>query len=92
MWEPNGSSIVSDNVWDLLLADFLLENFAEFETAFFSIYSMGKESSFAVKEDSEVFIGLFNTNNVHYTQWESVVSPDFAVDLDQSFLVSGDLH
>jgi len=67
MWEPNGSAIMSDNVWDLLLADFLLEDFAEFELAFFLVNSMWKESSFAINKHSEAFISPFNSNNVHLT-------------------------
>jgi len=87
MWEPNGSAIMSDNVWDLLLADFLLEDFAEFELAFFLVNSMWKESSFGVNKHSETFISPFNSNHVHLTQGESVVSSDFAVNLNHSFLV-----
>jgi len=35
MGESNGSSIVSGNVWDLLLANFLGDHFAELEFSLF---------------------------------------------------------
>lgn len=31
MWEPDGSSIVSGNAWNLCLANLLSDNFAELE-------------------------------------------------------------
>jgi len=64
---PDGSAIVSDNMWDLCLADSLLDDLAELETGFFVINSMGDESTFGIQEDSEIFISLFNSNNVHGT-------------------------
>jgi len=62
---PDGSAIVSDNMWDLFFANSLLGDLAELETGFFVINSMGKESTFGIDEDSEIFISLFNSNNVH---------------------------
>merc|ERR1719326_999854 len=67
MWEPEGSAIMSDDVWDLLLADFLFEDFAQLELGFFLVNPVGKEPSFGVNKHSEIFISLFNSNNVHLT-------------------------
>jgi len=78
---------VSDDIWDLLLADFLFEHFAELETCFLCINSMGKESSFGIQKDSEMFISLFNSNNIHMTEWVLMVSSDFTVNFYQAFLV-----
>ena len=44
---------------------------------------MGLESTFDVIENSEMFISLFNSDNVHLTEWESWVSSEFAVNLDE---------
>jgi hypothetical protein len=59
------------------------------------------ESTFDVVEQSEVFTGLFNRDNIwssagiltsrrmlptHETSGESLVGPDFSIDLDDSLL------
>lgn len=91
VWVSDGSSVVGDNMWDLGLADSLSDDLAELETSFFVINSMGNESTLGVQEHSEVFVGLFNSNNVHGTQWESWISSDFTINLDETFSVSNDL-
>jgi len=91
MWESNGSSIMSDDVWNLSLTNFLLDNFAELESSFLSVNSVWDESTLDIVEDSEMFVGLLDGDNVHLTEWESWISSDLSVNLNKSFFVSNDL-
>ena len=91
MREPQSSAVVGDDVRDLLLADALLDDLAEFEGGLLVVDLVGLESTFNVIEDSEVLVGFLNCNNVHLSEGESGVSSDFAVNLDQALLVLYDL-
>lgn len=66
-------------------------DFAELEVSLFGINSMGLESTLDIEENSEVFISLLDGDNVHLTKWESVVSSDLSVNLNQSFFILNDL-
>jgi len=48
------------------------------------------ESSLGVVEDSEGFISLFDSDDVHETSWETSVSSDLAVNENVLFLVVED--
>jgi len=89
--ESDGSSIMSDDVRNLLLANEFFDDFAELELSLLGLYSMWLESTLDVEENSEMFISLFNSNNVHGTEWESVVSSKLSIDLNQTFFVLNDL-
>ena len=91
MGESDGSSVVSNDVRDLLLAEALLYDLQELETGLLLVNLVRNESTLDVIENSEMFIGFFNCNNVHLSERESVVSPDFAVDLDEALLILHDL-
>ena len=58
MWVSNGSSVVGDNVWDLVLTDGLSDDLGELERGFLGIESMWLHSSLGVVKDSEVLVGL----------------------------------
>lgn len=90
VWESDGSTVVGDNVWDLVLSDDLLDDLAELETGFLGVNSVWVELSLGVDEDSEVLVGLLDGDDVHGSEWESVVSSDLSVNLDETFLVVGD--
>ena len=92
MRESECSAVVCGNVWDLLFANVLLGDLAELETSFLGVNSVRNESSFNIKQHSEELVGFFNCNNVHLTEWESVVSPDSAVDLDEALLLAANLQ
>lgn len=66
-------------------------NLAELEVGLLSVNSMGLESTFDIEENSEVFISLLDGDNVHLAEWESVVSSDLTVNLNQSFFILNDL-
>jgi hypothetical protein len=92
MWESEGSSIMGGNKWDLLLANVLLYHLAELEACLLGVNSVWIESSLSVKEHSEELVGFFNSNNVHLTKWESVVSSDSSINLDQAFFLPANLN
>ena len=89
--ESDGSSVVGDDVRNLSLADLLLGDLAELEFSLLGVNSVWLESSLDVIEDSEVLVGLLNGDNVHGSEWESWVSSDLAVNLDQTLLILDDL-
>jgi len=90
--ESEGSAVVRGGIWDLLLANILLDNLAELEASFLGVNSVWNESSFNIKQHSEELVGFFNCNNVHLTEWEPVVSPNSAVDLDEALLLAANLQ
>jgi len=92
MWESEGPSVVSGNVWDLLLANVLLLDLAKLETGFFGINFVWIESSFGINQNSEELISFFNSNNVHMTKGESVISSDLIINLDNSFFLFTNLQ
>ena len=89
VWESDGSSVVSDNVWDLVLSNGLLDNLAELESSFLSVNSVWVVLSSGVDEDSEMLVGLLDGDDVHNSEWESEVLSDLTVNLDESLLVVG---
>lgn len=92
VWESDGSSVVSNNVWNLLLANALLDNLAELEGSLLIVNLVWVESSLGVVENSEILISFFNCDNVLLSEWESWVSSDLSVNLDQTLLVLDDFH
>ena len=89
--ESDGPSVVSNDVRNLSLADLLLSDLAELEFSLLCVNSVWLESSLDVIEDSEVFVGLLNGDNVHGSEWESWVSSDLTINLDQTLLILDDL-
>jgi len=59
MRESEGSSVMSGYVWNLLLANVLLDNSAELETGLLSVNFVRVESSLGVEKDSEELISFF---------------------------------
>lgn len=91
VWVSDGSTVVGDDVGDLVLSHSLSLNAAELERGLLGVDLMGLVSALHVVENSEVLSSLFNGNGVHDTEWESGVSSHFVVNLDQSFLVLNNL-
>lgn len=89
--ESEGSAIVGGNVWDLLLTNVLLYDFAELETGFLGLDSVWDESAFDIKQNSKELVRFFNCNNVHLAEWVSVISSDLSIDLDETLLLSANL-
>lgn len=92
MRESEGSTVMSGDVWNLLFANVLLDNFAKLETSLLGIDFVRVESSLGVEKNSKELISFFNSNNVHLTEWEPVISSDLSIDLDEAFFLSANLH
>lgn len=90
--EANGSSVVGNNVRNLVLSKTLPLNLAELERGLVGVDSMRLEAALDVVEDSKVLSSLVNGNNVHESEREAGVSPCSVVNLDVGVLVSADLQ
>jgi len=88
----DGAAVVGHDVRNLVLAEGLALDLAELEGSFLRLNAVGLESSFSVVDDAEVFAGLGDGNNVHEAKGETVVSPDFVVNLDIGISVLADLN
>lgn len=88
--ESEGSGIVSDDVWVSVWSEGLLDDLDQLELGFFWGDGLGVESSLDVIEDSESVVRLIDGNDVHDSQWVSVVSSDLSVNLDLRSLVVQD--
>ena len=90
MGEADGSSVVGDNVGNLVLAECLALNLAEFEACFFGFNADWHEAALHIVEDSEVLAGSHNVDNVHEAEWETWVSTGSVVDLNLNIFVAAD--
>jgi len=78
----DGSTVVSHNIRNFVLAETLALHFAQFETCFFSINFDRLEAPFDVVQNAEVFAGFWDCDNIHEAQWEPRISSDFVVNFD----------
>ena len=85
--ELEGSSVVGDEIADLVWSNEFLLNSAELEVLLGSLEWDQFESSFDVVEDSEGFVELWNVNNVHESARILGVSSDFLIDVEKSLLL-----
>lgn len=90
--ESDGSAIVGNDVGDLVSTHGLSDDLAELEGSFLFVNFVSLVSSLNIVEETEVLAGLLDGNDVHNTKWESGISSDFVVNLDQSFLVLNDFN
>jgi len=88
--ETDGSSVVGNNIGDLVLSEGLSLDLAKLELSLLAFDADWLESSLNVIEDSEVLVGLWDLNNISETEWELGVSSDLTVNLDKSFSLSAD--
>lgn len=91
MGEADGPAVVGNDVGDLVLAEHLVLNLAEFEACLLSINADGREAALHVVQHAEVLAGLDDLDNVHQTEWVLVVTSGFAVHLNVKLLVVADL-
>jgi len=90
MREADGSTVMGDDVRDLVLGDHLLGDLAELEAGLLSLDFVGLESSLGIEKDSEVLLGALNRDNIHGTKREARISSDLTINLDETFLVLDD--
>lgn len=60
VWEADGSAVVGNNVWDLVLAENLSLDSAKLELSLLLINLVGLETTLDVVKDAEVLTGLGN--------------------------------
>ena len=90
MWESDGSSIVSNNVWDFVWSNGFSNNFAEFEVSLFGIdFDQGK-STFFIIQKSVIFTGFNNGQHIHDTNWELSISSNFIINSESCLFVLSD--
>jgi len=90
--ETDGSSIVSDDVRDLVLADLLFGHLAKLVASLLGVDSVGHEATLDVVENTEVLASLGDGNDVLESEGEARISSDSVVNLDIGILVSADLE
>ena len=91
MGEADGPAVVGDDVRDLVLAENLVLNLAEFEACLLGINADWRIAALNVVKHAEVLAGLHEFNNVHQTDGVLVVTSGFAVDFNVKLLVTADL-
>merc|ERR1712166_63407 len=80
--ETDGTAVVGNNIWDLVLAENLSGDFAELEGSLLGVDGVGLEAALNVVENAEVLASLVDGNNILETEGELVVTSDFTVNLD----------
>lgn len=90
--EADGSSVVGDNVGDLVLAKALSLDLAKLETGLFGVDLHRLEATLDVVQDSVALASLGNGHHVHQSEGESRVSSYFIVNFDVGISRSADLE
>jgi len=90
--ESDGTTVVGNNVRDLVGANRLLGDLAKLVLAFFLSDVSEDESSLNVIENSVKFTSLLNADDIHQTSRESGVLSDLTIDGNIAFLVVYDHH
>jgi len=90
--ESEGSTVVGDDVGDLVGANSLLGDLNELVFSFFLADVSEDESSLNVVEDSVQFTSLLDGDDVHETSGESGILSHLAIDGDVAFLVVDNHH
>ena len=86
VWVSDGSAVVCDQEWNVVLFDEDFLDSAEFVRSFFGGDSVDDESAFGVIDESEVFVGLFDSDDIHVSSWVFHVGSHFSVNFDHSSL------
>lgn len=82
----DGSAIVGNDVGNALGTKLMLSDLEELESSLLGGNSVNGESALDVVEKTEVLARSLNGDDIHETSGEGLVSPDLAVDLDESLL------
>lgn len=80
----NSAAIGGIQVGDILGSSLDLTDTAQFVLGLLVGDPVDGVTSLDIIDQTEVLAGLFNLDDIHETSWESGISSDFAVDLDQS--------
>ena len=78
----DGSSVMGNDIWNLVLSEFLLLNLTELEGGFFAVDLDQGEASLNVQKHAEALAGLGDGDDIHEANREFVVSSDTVINLD----------
>lgn len=92
MGVTDGSTVMGDDVRNLVLSKFLLGNLAELEACLLGVDAVSLETTLDVVEDTEVLASFVEGNNILETKREAVISSNSVVNLDIATLVPADLE
>lgn len=85
--ESDGPTVVSDDVWDFVISDSFSFNLQQLVFRFCVLDWDQSESALNVIEHSVVFVGLWDWQDIHDTNWESSISSNFVVNSESSVFV-----
>merc|ERR550534_1683345 len=77
----NSAAIGGIQVGNILGSSLDLTDTAQFVLGLLVGYPVDGVTSLDIIDQTEVFAGLFNLDDIHETSWESSISTNFAVDL-----------
>ena len=87
----DGSSVVGHNIRNLVLAEHLSLDLAQFEAGLLIVDSDWLEATLDVIQNAEVFSSLGQRDDIHHAHWVSVVTADLVVNFDITRLIFADL-
>lgn len=90
VWESESSGVMGDDVWVSVWSEGLLDDLDQLEFRFLWGNSLGVESSLDVIENSESIVGLLDGDDVHNSQWVTVISSNLSVNLNLRSLIVQD--
>lgn len=79
-----GSAVVCDEEWHVVLGGAQLLHSAQLVGGLFGSDSVDCKSTFGVIDQSKVFLGLFDGDNIHVSGWVFDIGSYLAVDLDHA--------
>src|ERR1700760_1592407 len=83
------SCIMRNQVGNSSTTELSTLNLAQLVLCFFGGNTVNGETTLGVVDETEVFASLFDTNHIHETSWESWISADLAINLDEALHDNG---
>merc|ERR1739848_924718 len=78
----DGATVVGREEWNIILSQKNSLDLAQFVLGFASLNSVDDVSTFGVQNQTEVFIGLVQSDDIHETSWVFHISSYFTVNFD----------
>jgi hypothetical protein len=82
----NGATIVSRAKWNTFRAKLNALYLAELVTSFFGFNAMESEPTLHIKQQTEMFIGALNGNNVHEASREGGIGTNLAINTNNALV------
>jgi len=86
IWVSDGSTVRGVQVWHVLGSGLDLTGTAELVFSLGGGDTVDDESALHIIDDTEVLAGLLDLDDIHESGWESGVSPELSVDLNETLL------